>query len=131
MLFESIYMQCLNKFSKYKKFVCHTTCNCPNYKIIGYLLYFLCLCRPINCSLPLSRHDLAFGSFSYYLTMFLYRILVRLLQFYYFVKFSAILFLGFAVKGRSLFEKKQREKPNVLEGWDSRYIKLKVKNSFF
>lgn len=57
--------------------------------------------------------------------MVLQRIVFYLLQLYYLIKFSAILFLGFVFKGRSLFEKKHREKPEVLEGWDSRYIKLK------
>lgn len=52
-------------------------------------------------------------------------IVFRLLQFYYFIKFSSLLLLGFALKGRALFVKKHREKPKVLDGWDSRYIKLK------
>lgn len=57
--------------------------------------------------------------------MVIQTIVFSLLQFYYFLKFSALLLLGFAIKGRALFEKKHREKPKVLEGWDSKYIKLK------
>ncbi|CAO4368210.1 unnamed protein product [Caenorhabditis nigoni] len=52
-------------------------------------------------------------------------IVLHILQFYYFLKFSALLLIGFVIKGRALFEKKTREKPKVLDNWDSRFIKCK------
>ncbi|KAF1763663.1 hypothetical protein GCK72_011930 [Caenorhabditis remanei] len=57
--------------------------------------------------------------------MVLQKLVFSLLKYYYCIKFTALLFIGFLIKGRGLFEKKHREKPSVLEGWDSRYIKLK------
>ncbi|CAI2349758.1 unnamed protein product [Caenorhabditis sp. 36 PRJEB53466] len=57
--------------------------------------------------------------------MVLLIVVVRLLQFFYYLKFSALLLLGFALRGKRLFWKVHREKPECLEGWNSRYIKLK------
>lgn len=57
--------------------------------------------------------------------MFLQQLVFYIVQLYYFLKFSTLLLVGFAFKGHALFEKKHREKPAVLEGWNENYVKCK------